>query len=192
MDDFIIWKKEYNEGYCVIGDPVGFEDEFLLMEGVELLKQWPDNVVCKMSARYPKDIQLADNLYGGSYAVISQRLKEKVAALGGASPLEFLPVTILNHKGRSASKDYFILNPVGSVDCIDIKKSGVEWNSIDEDDISDVEQLVLKKGAVPAKVVVFRPKHLASTILVRRALADQLSSDGLTGLYFEELEDFSG
>ena len=78
------------------------------------------------------------------------------------------------------------------MDCIDIKKSGVEWNSIDEEDISDVEKLVLKKGAVPARVNVFRPKFLTGTILVRRSLADKLSSNGFTGLNFEELEDFSG
>ena len=173
MDDFVIWQNEYNEGYCVIGDPVGFDDEFLLTEGVTLMKQWPENIVCKMSARYPKDIQLSDNLYGGTYAFISRRLKEKVAALGGASQIEYLPVTILNHKGRVASKEYFILNPVGSVECIDIKKSGVEWNAIDKEDISDVEKLVLRRGSVPANVNVFRPKHLAATILVRRSLANQ-------------------
>ena len=91
VDEFVVWNKEYSEGSCVIGDPAGFEDEFLLTEGVKLLDQWPDNVVCKMSARYPKDIQLTDNLYGGSHTVVSGRLREQVAALGGANPLSFCP-----------------------------------------------------------------------------------------------------
>jgi hypothetical protein len=192
MDDFVIWGKRYEEGWCVITNPSGFKNQFMLAEGVPLLKEWPGDVFCKMSPKYPKDIRLTDNLHGGSYPVISKGLKEKIAALAGASSIEFLPVTIFNHKGRVASKDYFILNPVGSVDCIDLEKSGVTWNAIDETDISHFEQLVLKRKTVPAEVSVFRLKHQTGTILVRRSLAKQLSSDGFTGLHFLEPATYKG
>jgi hypothetical protein len=192
MDDFVIWGKRYKEGSCVIGNPAGFQDQYLLMEGVPLLGQWPEDVVCKMSPKYPKDIQLTDNLHGGSYVVISQRLKERIAALAGASQIEFLPVTVMNHKGRAASKDYFILNPVGSVNCIDIEASGAVWNAIDETDISHFERLVLKGSAVPPDVGMLRPMHRTRTILVRRPVADQLTSEGFTGLYFQEPATYRG
>ena len=192
MDDFVIWGKRYQEGSCVVSNPIGFGDQFLLMEGVPLFEQWPEDVVCKMSPKYPKDIQLTDNLHGGSYAIISQRLKEQITALAGASQIEFLPVTILNHKGRVASKDYFVLNPVGSVNCIDIEKSGAVWNAIDKSDISHFQRLVLKDGEVPADVGMFRPAHRTRTILVRRSVADQLSSAGFTGLYFQEPATYRG
>jgi hypothetical protein len=192
MDDIAIWGKRYNKGFCVIDNPEGFKDQFLLMKGVQILSQWPENIVCRMSDEYPKDIQLSDNLCGGNYQVISQGLKEKLAAVAGSGHIEFLPVTILNHKGRVASKDYFVLNPVGSVECIDVEKSGVVWNAIDESDISRMKQLVLRDGAIPAAVSIFRAQHLLSTILIRRALANQLSSDGFTGLYFRDPARFRG
>jgi hypothetical protein len=192
MDNFVIWGKRYQPGSCVVSNPSGFEDQFMLAEGVSLLGQWPANVVCKMSPKYPKDIELTDNLHGGNYPVISQRLKTKIAASASANQCEFLPVSVLNHKGRVASKDYFILNPVGSVDCIDTEESEVEWNDLDETDISEMERLVLRENDVPAEVNLFRAKYLLGTILVRRSLADQLSSDGFTGLYFREPTKFRG
>jgi hypothetical protein len=145
-----------------------------------------------MSSKYPKDIQLTDNLHGGSYIVISQCLKEQIATLAGASQIEFLPVVILNHKGRVASSEYFVLNPIGSVDCIDIEKSGAVWNAIDQTDISHFERLVLQNESVPAEVGMFRPTHRTRTILLRRSLAEKLSSNGFTGLHFLELAQFRG
>ena len=192
MDEFVIWGKKYNKGSCVIDNPEGFDDQFLLAKGVPLLDQWPDNVVCRMSGDYPKDIQLTDNLCGGNYAVVSQGLKEKITALAGAGKIEFLPVSVLNHKGRVASKDYSILNPVGSVDCIEIEKSGVVWNDLDASDIDRMKRLVLNEAAVPAEAGMFRAEHLLGTILVRRSLADQLSANGFTGLHFQEPARFRG
>src|ERR1019366_10147436 len=172
MMDFVIWNSQYNEGECVISNPAGFKDQFLLLEGVPLLNEWPEDVVCKMSPQYPKDVKLTDNLYGGNYAVISKRLKDKTVALAGASQVEFLPVSVLNHKKRVASKDYFVMNPVGTLDCIDIEKSGVVWNALNKGLISQVEQLILKGDVVPPEVGVFRPTNMAHVILVRRSLAD--------------------
>jgi hypothetical protein len=192
MDDFVIWAERYQEGSCVIQNPEGFGDQFLLMEGVELLNQWPENVFCRMDAEFPKDIHLSDNLYGGDYPVISRRLKDQVSVLTGVSQIEFLPVSILNHKGRVASKDYFILNPLGAVDCIDIEKSGVVWSAINASHISRVKQLVLKNSAIPADVGMVRPAYLTETILLRRSVSDRLSNDGFTGLSFREPTKFRG
>jgi len=192
MDDFVIWENEYNEGSCVIQNPEGFGEQHMLMEGVGLLNQWPDNVVCRMDTEYPKDIQLTDNVYGGNFVVVSGRLKAQIALLAGASEVEFLPVAILNHKGRVASKDYFILNPIGTIDCIDVKESGVVWNAINTSHISRVKKLVLRNEAVPTEVSVFRPTHLNRRILVRRSLAYRVSSDGFTGLSFQEPAKFRG
>jgi hypothetical protein len=192
VNDFLIWGACYREGFCAIGSPKGFAKQFLLLDGVPLLQQWPENVVCKMSPKYPKDIQVADNLYGSGYAIVSGRLKEQITHAIGTLQIEFLPVTILNHKERIASKDHYIVNPVGSVDCIDTEKSGVVWNAIDTKVISAFEQLVLKEDAIPPGVAIFRPTYRTRTILVRRFLADQLSADGFTGLYFTEPAAFRG
>jgi hypothetical protein len=187
MEDFVIWGSTHSDGECVIKYPQGFEEPELLVEGVALSDQWPTNVVCQMNPEYPKDIRLTDSLYGPVNRVISLPLKQRLAELATADAVEFLPVTILNHKGRIASKDYFFVNPVGSVDCIDVDKSGVVWNAIDKTRISRTTALSLKAGAVPETVGVFRPTHIVNLTLLRRSISERLAADGFTGLKFREL-----
>jgi hypothetical protein len=190
--EFMVWDRTYKEGFCVITKLEGFKEQWLLLDGVSLAGKWPDGVTFKMSPQYPKDINLSDNLYGGSYRVISGRLKEALTPLLGKSKVEFLPASILNHKGRVASKEYFVLNPVDIVDCIDVEKSGVVWNSIDPSAISSCEKFVLKEDAIPEEAIMFRPKSFTDTILIRREIAKQLSSGELTSLSFLDLSNYRG
>jgi hypothetical protein len=106
--------------------------------------------------------------------------------------VEYLPVQILNHKKKLASKDYFILNPLSVVDCVDIEASEVEWDVIRTDFIESCASLVVRDSLVPADVHVFRPKHLESDILVRSELVNALTAAGLEGLLFTRAEDFQG
>ncbi len=161
------------------------------LAGARLADKWPEDVSFTMSPRYPKDIKLSDNLYGGNYRVVSTRLKEALEPLAGNSNIEFLPVSILNHKERVASKEYFIINPVDVFDCIDQKKAQVVWNAIDESVISSVKELALKKDVIPKDSMVFRPKYMSKTIVVRDQVVDQLSADGLSGLVFVEPSEFT-
>ncbi len=189
---FLIWNRSYREGFCVITKLEGFKEQWLLLKGVTLADKWPNTVTFKMSPQYPTDINLSDNLFGGSYRVVSAQLKEALVPLAGKSNIEFLPVSILNHKGRVASKDYFVLNPLDTLDCIDQEKSGLVWNAIDPTVISNCESFVLKDDAIPEDSNMFRAKFMAKTILVRREIADKLSAAGLTGLSFLEPSKYTG
>jgi hypothetical protein len=188
----LIWDRHYTEGFCVVTRPEGFKEQGLLLKAVTLADKWPDNVVCRMDADYAKDIKLSDNVYGGSYRVVSSRLKDTLVALAGSSNIEFLPVSILNHKGRVASKDYFIMNPLDVIDCIDQEKSGVKWNVINTSAISSCRELVLSEGLIPADSVMFRPKFMLKITLVKREVAVKLLSTDLTGLFFLETSSYKG
>jgi len=142
--------------------------------------------------KYPKDIKLSDNPFGSSYFVISNRVREALTLLAGNSNVEFLPVSILNHKGRLASKDYFIMNPLDIVDCIDQEKSGVVWNAINPNMISSCEKFVLKEDAIPENIGVFRPKFMLTSILIRREIAAKLSAPEMTGVFFVEPSKYTG
>jgi hypothetical protein len=98
----------------------------------------------------------------------------------------------LNHKKKLASKDYFLLNPLSVVDCVDIEASEVEWDVIRTDFIESCASLVVQDSRVPTDVHVFRPKHLESDILVRSELVDALKAARLEGLVFTRTEDFQG
>lgn len=188
---YFFWGADYKEGFCVIQASEGFDEAYLLDSGISLSEKWPSNVRCDMDPEYPKDIKLADNLYGAGSAVISGPIKELLIS-EQVKNVEFLAVTIRNHKGRVASKDYFIMNPLEVVDCIDIEKSGVRWNAIDSDLISSCDHIVLRRDAIPPTCKIFLPKFLPIKIFVHPGLIEKLVDAGFSGLYFTDPLEYIG
>jgi len=189
--DYVLWRQDSEDVYCVLEQPT-VDDLWELDEGVSRADRWPDDASCRMSNDFPKQIQLADNLDALGLCVVSQRLKTTLESLTHKNRIEYLPIRIINHKGRVASKDYWILNPLDICDCIDIEKSGVEWNKIDSSTISYCKKLILKPQGIPANYVMFRMKYWPSNIVVKRSLVDKASGAGLSGLDSLEIEDYTG
>lgn len=191
MTRLLIWRNDYEEGFCVIESPEGIERDYELSVGASRAQGWSSDVICRMNPEYPDDLQLSDNLFGTLYIIVSKRIMEFLLKKQIGN-VEFLPVTILNHKGRVASKEYYIMNPLDVIDCIDLDRSGVKWNRIEPDMIESCEKLVLKDDAVQATSKVFRPKFWPTEILIRKELAEDLVSSGRTGLQFINPIEFIG
>jgi hypothetical protein len=191
-DQFLIWDSEYRKGFCVIQYPDGIADDLPLSQGLPMLEGWNSDVTCQMSSEFPKDIRLSDNSYGVPLVVISKGLRDFVKSIAVDDPVEYLPVAIKNHKGRLASSDYFIVNPLKVVDCIDQAKSGVKWNKILKTQISSVDQLVLKDVPGLIESHLFRLYHMPTVILVSRKLAEAMLAEDFTGLQFGELSEYRG
>jgi len=190
-NDYVFWRQESDDIYCMLDQPV-VDDVWDLEEGVSRSDNWPDDISCRMSKEYPKQIRLADNLDALGLVVISQRLKTMVEAKASKNRIEYLPVRLINHKGRVASKDYWILNPLDIWDCIDVDKSGVTWNKIDPTTITSCDQLVLKPRAIPPHFVMFRMKYWPKNIVVKRSLIEEAAETGFTGIDSLEIESYTG
>ncbi|WP_437963986.1 DUF1629 domain-containing protein [Sorangium sp. So ce260] len=189
---FLLWRPgRHIDGTCKILEVEGVEDAFELAEGVSRAAGWPGDARCRMDPRKPKDIALADSLLGAKLLVVSGRVK-KALEDAGESNVELLPIAIINHKGRTASADYFIVNPQDVCDCIDVARSGVEWNELDPDSICACDSLVLRQDAVPASYKVFRLRSWRNLIVIRRELADSMLAQGLSGLSFIEPSEYTG
>ena len=134
---------------------------------------------------FPKDIGLADHLDNEeSCLVVSKQLK-KFLESKITSPIEYLSVTIFNHKNQVASNEYFIVNPLNVVDCINLEESEVEWNSLDSEDIDDLEELVFDEGKIDDNMLIFRAKYLDGCIFVHEDLVKEIKKQGFTGNSFE-------
>jgi hypothetical protein len=179
------------DGYCIVKPP-DVEDVWELDIGISRKHTFPADASCRMNPRYPKDIGLSDNLYGAGVPVISRKLKEVLENNLASDRVEYLPVRIIDHKGRVASGNYFILNPLDIRDCIDTEQSKVEWNSISPDRITTCENLVLKYGRIPQGQKIFRMKHWEYNILVLSDLVDVLNAAGMTGLVFRDIKGYNG
>jgi hypothetical protein len=160
---------------------------YRMAEGEPMGADYPADARWRMSDDY-KGIKLP-TLIGclDSILVLLKPAMEILRETGVA--MECLPFTLLNHKGRVASEDYFIVNPLGSVECLDLAKSDIEW--MDDQvggDVIHVYECVLdakKMSAIPA---VFRVKEDPSIIILNETVAERLQALKPTNVYLTELE----
>lgn len=151
--------------------------------GKRLQDVWPEDMTFSMNPERPKDKALTDyipNLEG--LLVASPKL---IAFLRGQSlpDLEFLPITILDHKGRVAAKDYAVVSCCRVVDCVDQQASDFRWDGLQE------PSMVMKKLAVKADSLgdddrLIRPKFVPGRVLYRADLREALKAQQFSGLGF--------
>src|SRR5205823_2081893 len=138
---FVIWKAEMFPNVCVLGILSGVERDWELLEGLSRIKSFPETATFAMNPDFPDNTLLADNLLNSAGAIIaSERLKRYLESQA-VTKVEYLPVTILDHRGRTASRDYFIVHPIDPVDCLDLEKCQPTWNRIQKTWINRVRHL---------------------------------------------------
>lgn len=189
-DNYLIWDTDSQSSFCVLGYLEGFADDYKLMKGDSVVKEWPEDATFRMDSDFKKQIKLADSLTNPNNVLVASPKLRDFLMTNKVANLEFLPVRILDHKKKVASKDYSIVNLVTTQDCIDSKASGVTWNNIDPDYIAAMKQLVLNEKKIAKDARLFRAKHLKTLMFVRSDLADAAAKAGLTNVKFWRLGDY--
>jgi len=189
---FVLWSfGSTKDGICKLEQPRGILDSFEISEGISRLEGWNPDASAAMDPSFPKDIGLADSLYGASFLIISGNIRRFLE--GEDIPqLEYLPLKIIDHKGQIASNDYYILNPRAIVDCIDAEASSVLEDSLDPGTYCECEQLVLNEEVIPQEFPVFRLMHWPHVIMIKRELSEKMKSSGFTGIWFTEPAKYTG
>jgi len=188
---YLLWSAHTEPGHCVLASTI-IDDVDRLHLGEAVPADFGQPIEYPMNDLFPDDIELSDNYERAGQIVISKRLKEAVEKGLKNHHLQFLPVTIRNHKGRVASKDYFLLHSQDMCDCIDQKKSKVRWSPLNKKKIIRCESLVIKPDAVPKSLSLFRLEHWGSNIVVSKAFADSLLKQKFVGLSFVEPSKYNG
>ncbi len=186
----VVWEWDVGERFCVLDGIQHVRDEYQLSKGISRAHDFPQNACFHMAARHRKYVALADNISNLSRSlVVSRKLKEFVEARKPRD-VEFLRISIFDHKKKLASDEYFIINPFRVVDCIDKEKSRYRWNNIDPEKMSSCTKMVLKPEALDPELLLFRPRHLEYYVLVHPELAKALEDEGFTGLRFTPIDEF--
>ena len=186
----LIWNDHTVSKYCVLHGLQNVDDEYEIKEGISRLQGFPTDAYFEMDKQFKKQVALSDNLSNlDRMAVVSEKLKAFIEAKR-PSQVEFLPVIIKNHKGQEIEERYHVMSPLAIVDCIDLKRSEIEWNELDPDAISDVLKLILVPEALDTELLLFRAKHLLARIFVRPDFAEEIRDAGFTGVDFIEIDEF--
>ena len=141
-----------------------------LVFGRSVAKDHPEDAMIRMSPAYP-GMQLTDIIANFALLLIaSQRLKEIIEKIN-QGPTEYLPVSIINHKGRVASRDYFIINPLGSYDCLDLEQSEIDYH---KGKVVSVDKFVISLQKASLCPHLFRVREDPHAIVMSEAIVDAI------------------
>jgi hypothetical protein len=180
---YLVWKATYAGKAChVLGiENVRFSHK--LIEGHAYGNTFPENATLCMSPHFKRDTELVDDVMNADdLKVCSRRLVDFLKS-EHLDNVEYLPVTILDHKGKVASKEYSVVNPVGLQDAIDMQASVPTLNASSHR-VDAVERLIFVSSRIDPKVKLFRFAGLTRPVMIEKSLADALMAQNFVGLSF--------
>lgn len=188
--NYLIWAHSRDPKLCVLNPLEGVEDAYQLNYGISREHTFPEVALLRMNPEFKKAIKLSDALDNDNFLVVASKRLKEFFERENVPDVEYLRVTILNHKNQVASDEYFIVHQVGTQNCIDLEQSVIKWNLINSDQISSVKKLVIDESKINPNTKLFRAKHLPSTIFIRKDLAQKIEEVEFTGILFREIESF--
>jgi len=163
--------------------PKGLElHDYFLRQGLRLGALYPTNANMQMDPR-TKGLKLS-SLLGTvtSFLIVHDDMKN-VIEQSCDSEIEYLPVSIVNHKNRVASQEYWIVNPIGTSDCVDRATSDIDYLSTDPNQVVGVTRLCFSAAKLAGAPHLFRvpeqPEEYFISSTLGRALAEREFSNVL-------------
>ncbi|AKQ63613.1 hypothetical protein A176_000525 [Myxococcus hansupus] len=186
MSHFIFRADATKPEYCQIWKyPSALSNFYKPTVGKPLGTEYPQGLSFQMAPEV-SGVRIPDvipNTLG--YLLVSARMNDLLAQ-HATEPIEFLRFTLLNHKGRPASDECYIVNVLGTRPWGDMERSmGARITAPSGDQQFDrLRRLYLKGEEVDANVNLFRLTMMPRVILVREDLKALMEAQGMTGTAF--------
>jgi hypothetical protein len=166
--------------------PTKLDEPWLLSEGVKVGKKFPARTVFSF-AKSHKGMKVDDFIFNLMGWLITS---EKAWEVLSKEPVSFerFPVIVHDHKKRPLKASYCLAHLLGTVDCVDLKKSDYERSAMDPESILAFRRLVLDKKRIPKEPTLFRIKEYPRIMIIRSDLVERLEDAGVTGFELVELD----
>lgn len=157
---------------------------YRMMKGKKISDDYPNDAKIFMSDKY-MGIKLSSMIGNtNSYLIVSLEMKE-VIEMHCKAEVEYLPFTLYNHKKRVHSTDYFIVNPIGAIDCLNHKASQIEYL---RDRIVGIDKFVLDSKMLETAPALFRVNEDPTQYIINEELAKAFELSGFTNVILEEIK----
>jgi hypothetical protein len=123
-----------------------------------------------------------------SYLIVATELRDVIQAHCEGAAIEYLPVALLSHKDKVQSRDYFFVNPIGTVDCLNHGKSEIVYSQSTPGAVVGVDKYVIDPAKARDAPNVFRIKETPGEYVVKEPLARAFAQHPFTNLYLREIE----
>lgn len=190
--------RSTTEGWCVLHAPpegLGVSD-YRLAEGDPIGSRYPSDARIYMSDE-SSGIRLG-SLIGNtkSFLIVATVVKEVIEQHCAGVEIEYLPFTLYNHKKREHSRDYWIVNPIGTRDVLNLKASEIEYLNKPGDPyhgaVVGVDKFVLDSKKLKDIPALFRIKEAPSKYVINELLAQAFQERQFTNMLLKEIEQQLG
>lgn len=178
-DDSLVQIEDYVVGLEMYDWRVG--------SGERTADDWPSDatiVLRKTSGRKLTDMlgTIKNTLF------VSPRFRAVLERHCAGIEIEYLPFELRDSRRRLIAKDYVIVNPVGTVDCLDLKASKILWDKKKPDKVLMVHEPVLSARKVERAPALFRIREAPTDLVISFDIAKDLKDGDFSNLAWEKLE----
>lgn len=182
MSSYYILIADDDPKYCCIEDvpePL-LAKEWRITEGRRMDDRYPDDVQFRMGSHYPGLVvpDVICNLC--DYWMISGRLKDVIES-EVPSNVEYLPFTLVNHKGRTVDGSFFIANVTDVIDCVDLQRTEYVESRLEPGTFMWLKKLEIDESRLTGTEHVFRIAQMPHLIIVSARCREVFAEHEVTG-----------
>lgn len=186
MSRFSTLSVPYHPDHCaVFAAPESMTDRFKAATGVRMGDAY-DAQRFRLADEAP-GIVMSDFVHNAlGFLMVKGRVRDLLAARATAE-IEFLPFALLDHKGRVADPEAWIVNVLGTSDCVDLQRTVGTAKAGRTGQFLEITELHLDEARVDRQQNIFRIAARPRVIVVRDDLRAALEELGVTGARFTDM-----
>jgi len=184
---YSIARTTFQSTNCVVGpDPDYAGKAYRIAQGQHAGADYPDDLRLPMSGNSPGK-HTPDALHNTMrFLLVSHRLGE-ILRRELSEDVEFLAFGLINHKKKVVPGYGFIVNLIGTADCVDLGSTVGRASVLKPDLLMSIEVLSLDVQRIPKDGRLFRIKAKPDVLIIRSDLRELLDGQKITGFSFFEL-----
>jgi hypothetical protein len=191
---WVLTMSRDRDGVALSGVPTSGAKAYKYSKGISLTDVHPKDAASGIyyDPNLLDNIKLYDFVTNLNGLIIANSKAKAVLDSFEIDNLEYLSSWLYDHQKAVASKDYAIINVLGSVDVIDMKKSICVMDPITETQVQFIKKLVLDYDKIPNDAKIFRATTKLKLFLIRDDIKQAFEAAGLAGYKVFEAEGWNG
>lgn len=190
MNYYILIPAYSDDALSITGSEIAYDsmDRYEVTKGKALDDSYLSNFQFKLKQMGCEGDFLANNL---GWLIVSDKVKNMAQECGATDLIQMIPFPIERYVKIETSKNYFLLNVLKKIPCMDRKRSEFreKVNDAGERYISAIHRLVLNAASIAKDTSIFRLQECEFYVIVNRLIVEACIKYRVTSCEFSKLKN---